>query len=114
MVIARIWHGVIAVLVFAAVIVQIVVAVRVSGTPHDITAGVLRGSSTAGRIIRVLSFFTIQSNLLSGVVSAQLTIRPDRDGRGWRAVRLAALFGITVTGIVYSTVLAKPGSTAQL
>jgi hypothetical protein len=41
------------------------------------------------------------------VTSAQLARNPARDGRAWRAVRLAALFGITVTGIVYSTVLAK-------
>lgn len=94
-------------LVVAALIVQIVVAVRVSGVPHETTAGVLRGSSTLGRIIRVFSFFTIQSNLLSGLVAAQLAIRPDRNGPAWRGLRLAALFGITVTGIVYSTVLAK-------
>jgi len=106
-VIARVWHAVIAILVLAAIIVQIVVANRVSGSPHDTTAGLLRGSSTAGRIVRVLSFFTIQSNLLSGLVSGQLAARPDRDGPVWRAVRLAALFGITVTGIVYSTVLAE-------
>lgn len=104
---ARVWHGVVAALVLVAVVVQIVIAVRVGGSPHDTTAGLLRGSSTPGRIIRVLSFFTIQSNLLSGLVSTQLALRPDRDGGGWRAVRLASLFGITVTGIVYSTVLAK-------
>lgn len=80
------------------------------------TAGVVRGSSLPGRIIRVLSFFTIESNLLCGVVSAQLAARPDRDGPAWRAVRLAALVGITVTGIVYSTVLAaihEPNGTAE-
>ncbi len=104
--VARAWHGTIAVLVLAAVAVQIVIAARVPGTPPDMTAGLLRGSSLPGRIIRVLSFFTIQSNLLCGIVSAQLSVRPDRDGRAWRAVRLAALYGITVTGIVYSTVLA--------
>jgi len=113
---ARWWHAAIAVLVFGAVVAQLAIAVRVSGTPPDVTAGVLRGSTTAGRIIRVLSFFTIQSNLLSGIVSAQLAARPDRDGRAWRALRLAALFGITVTGIVYSTVLAaihEPNGTAE-
>lgn len=49
-------------------------------------------------------------------MSAQLAIRPDRDGRAWRALRLAALVGITVTGIVYSTVLAavhEPSGTAE-
>ena len=104
--IARAWHAVIAILVLAAIVVQIVVAVRVPGSPHETTAGLLRGSSTAGRIVRVFSFFTIQSNLLSGLVSGQLAVKPDRDGPVWRAVRLAALFGITVTGIGYSAVLA--------
>jgi hypothetical protein len=96
----------IAVLVFGAVVLQLVIAVRVTGTPHDVTAGVLRGSSLPGRLIRVLSFFTIQSNLLCGIISAQLAVRPDRDGPAWRVLRLAALVGITVTGVVYSTVLA--------
>jgi hypothetical protein len=114
--IARGWHGVIAAAVCVAIVLQIVIAVRVSGTPHEVTAGVLRGSSLAGRIIRVLSFFTIQSNLLSGLISASLALRPRRDGPLWRAVRLAALVGITVTGIVYSTVLAaihQPNGTAE-
>jgi hypothetical protein len=114
--IVRAWHAAIAVLVFAAVALQLVIAVRLSGTPHDVTAGVVRGSSPAGRIIRILSFFTIQSNLLCGLVSMQLAVRPDRDGPAWRAVRLAALVGITVTGIVYSTVLAaihEPNGAAE-
>ena len=51
-----------------------------------------------------------------GIVSAQLAVRPDRDGSVWRPLRLAALIGITVTGIVYSTVLAaihQPHGTAE-
>lgn len=113
---ARGWHAAIAVLVVVAIVMQIVIAVRVSGTPHDVSTGLLRGSSVAGRIIRVFSFFTILSNLLSGVVSAQLAVQPDRDGAAWRALRLAALFGITVTGIIYSTVLAavhEPSGAAE-
>lgn len=113
---ARGWHGVIALCVLAAIVVQLVVAVRVSGSPPDSSTGLLRGASTGGRIVRVLSFFTIQSNLLTGLVSAQLALRPDRDGPVWRPVRLAALCGITVTGIVYSTVLARihqPNGTAE-
>ncbi len=101
------WHAVTGLFVAAAVIVQLVVAVRVSGSPHETAVGLLRGSSTPGRIIRVLSFFTIESNLLSGLVSVQLAIRPAHDGRAWRSLRLAALLGITITGLVYSTVLAK-------
>lgn len=40
-------------------------------------------------------------------MSVVLAGRPDRDGRVFRSCRLAALYGITVTGIVYSTVLAR-------
>lgn len=114
--VAQAWHGLVAILVLIAIVLQIVVAVRVSGTPPDTSVGLLRGTSLAGRIIRVLSFFTIQSNLLAGIVSAQLAVQPDRDGRAWRPVRLAALVGITVTGIVYSTVLAavhQPGGVVE-
>ncbi len=113
---ARGWHAVIAILVFAAIALQVAIAVRVSGTPHEVSTGLLRGASLPGRVIRVFSFFTIQSNLLCGLVSAQLAVRPDRDGPAWRPLRLAALFGITVTGIVYSTVLAaihQPDGTAE-
>ena len=105
--IARGWHAAIAIFVFAAIAIQVVIAMRVTGNPHEVGTGLLRGSSLFGRIIRVFSFFTILSNLLCGIVSAQLAARPDRDGPIWRVVRLAALFGITVTGIVYSTVLAQ-------
>ncbi len=104
---ARSWNLAIAVLVALAILVQVWIAIRVSATPQGHAVGTLRGTPTANRVLRVLSFFTIQSNILSGVTSAQLARNPNRDGRAWRAVRLASLFGITVTGIVYGTVLAK-------
>ena len=66
----------------------------------------LAGAAAPLRLLRVVSFFTILSNILCGIVAAQLALRPDRDGALWRVTRLAALFAITVTGIVYSTVLA--------
>lgn len=104
---ARGWHFAIAVCVAVALVVQLWIAIRVAGRPRAHAVGTLAGTVLANRILRVLSFFTVQSNILSGVVSAQLAMKPDRDGPWWRAVRLAALFGITVTGIVYSTVLAR-------
>ncbi len=104
---ARSWHGAIAVLVLAALTVQLWIAVRVPGSPPAHLVGTLAGAPAGGRIVRVLSFFTVQSNILSGCTSAQLARKPDRDGRVWRSVRLASLFGITVTGIVYARVLAK-------
>jgi hypothetical protein len=105
--VARSWNFVIALLVAAGVLLQVWIAIRVSGSPKAHAVGTLAGTPMANRVLRVLSFFTIQSNILSGVISAQLARNPNRDGRIWRPTRLAALFGITVTGIVYSTVLAK-------
>jgi hypothetical protein len=104
---ARAWHAAIAVLVLVGLVVQIWIAAGVSGTPPAHAVGTLAGAPAWHRILRVLSFFTIQSNLLAGLSSAHLARNPDRDGRIWRAVRLASLIGITVTGVVYSTVLAK-------
>ncbi len=104
--IARIWHATVAVLVVVFLAVQIGIAVRVTGTPPNAEPGVLRGASLAGRLVRVVSFFTVQSNILCGAVAALLAVRPDRDGPVFRILRLDALFGITVTGIVYATVLA--------
>jgi uncharacterized membrane protein len=104
---ARTWHLTIAALVAAAFVIQLVIAARVAATPPAHAVGTLAGAPLAQRLLRVVSFFTIQSNLVSAVGSAQLARNPARDGAAWRAVRLAALFGITVTGIVYATVLAR-------
>ncbi len=101
------WNLVIAVLVAAAIILQIWIAIGVGATPPGHEVGRLAGTVLVNRVLRVLSFFTIQSNILSGITSAQLARDPDRDGSVWRVVRLASLIGITTTGIVYSTVLAK-------
>lgn len=61
--------------------------------------------SLSTRLIRLFSFFTIQSNLLVLATAAVLLVHPLRDGTVWRVVRLDALVGITVTGVVYLTVL---------
>ena len=105
--IARVWHGTVALLVLAAMVVQIKLAVNAPGHPPGHAVGYLAGATLPGRILRVLSFFTIQSNLLVAATSGQLAVRPDRDGPVWRVLRLDGLFGIAVTGIVYSTVLAR-------
>jgi hypothetical protein len=54
----------------------------------------------------MFSYFTIQSNVLVFVMSVVLLVRPGIRGAFWRVVRLAALCGITLTGIVYATVIA--------
>jgi len=88
-------------------VVQLAMVARLHAAPHDVTAGVVAGATAPARFLRLLSFFTIQSNLLVGITSAQLAFDPSRDGRIWRVARLDALVGIAVTGIVYSTVLAR-------
>lgn len=105
--IARVWHGVIAVAVLVGMVVYVVMVARLHSSPHDVTPGVVAGATAPARFLRLFSFFTVQSNLLVGYVSATLALDPQRDGRIWRVARLDALVGIAVTGIVYSTVLAR-------
>jgi hypothetical protein len=103
----RYWNATIAVLVTAALLIQLWIAIRAGSHPRAHAIGTLKGTYLVGRIVRLLSFFTIQSNILTAITSAQVARNPLRDGPVWRPVRLASLVGITVTGIVYSTVLAK-------
>lgn len=104
---ARIWYATIAASVLLALVIQVIVAVHARATPPSHGVGQLAGGSLLTRIVRVVSFFTIQSNILSAIVSVPLVRDPNQDGRLWRILRLMALIGITVTGVVYSTVLAR-------
>jgi hypothetical protein len=103
----RTWYAIIAVLVLTGLVIQITVALDVSATPPSHNVGELRGAPTLTRLLRVFSFFTIQSNILSMIAAGLLALDPDRDGFGWRVLRQNAQIGITITGIVYSTVLAR-------
>jgi hypothetical protein len=80
--------------IVAALIVQAVLSARTAGLPVPI------------RFNRLLSFFTVQSNILVALTALMLARDPGNDGRAWRVLRLDALIGISVTGVVYSTVLA--------
>ncbi len=92
---SRVWWGATAALIIAALAVQVVVTV--TNPPN--------GVGVPERMLRLVSYFTIQSNILVAATGLTLARRPDRDGDWWRVVRLAALVGSTVTGIVYLTVL---------
>ena len=85
----RWYYGILAAIVTYAIVGQIVMNI------HDDKS-----------IVDMFSYFTIQSNVLVLVTSWILAFRPDIAGNVWRPVRLAALTGITVTGLVYWTVLA--------
>ena len=97
---ARLWHGLLAAVVLGSLITQIVLTAR--GTPN--ADGVVEPVVT--RFVRLFSYFTIQSNILLLIVAVTLTRDPERDGRLWRVVRLDAVLGIIITGLVYATVLA--------
>lgn len=58
------------------------------------------------RIFDFLTYFTIWSNIVVAVALTMLWRRPDRDDPVLRAVRLAALLMISITGLVYGFVLA--------
>jgi hypothetical protein len=73
---------------------------------YTLVAQVLLTSSEGRSIVNMFSYFTIQSNVLVFAMSVVLLVRPRVDGPLWRVVRLAALCGITLTGIVYATVIA--------
>ncbi|MFD7021069.1 Pr6Pr family membrane protein [Promicromonospora sukumoe] len=93
---ARFLHLLVAVLALGGFGIELVVA---------LTGGAGPAPSHAERIVRLFSYFTIQSNLLIGGVSLALALDPRRDGPVFRVLRLDALLCIAVTGIVYNTVL---------
>lgn len=85
----RAWHAVTAAIALVALVGQTIVSAR-------------RGDS----LVNLFSYFTIESNILVAVTCTLLALRPDRGGRAFGMLRLASLVGITVTGVVYATVLA--------
>lgn len=87
--ITRVFHAVLAILIAVAVVWQTAI------------------SADAGRsLVNLFSYFTIQSNLFMMVAAAGVALDPLRSGRLFGAIRVAGLVGITVTGIVYATILA--------
>lgn len=95
-VLARVLHLLVAVLALGGFMIELVTAI-VSGP------GI--APTHAERIVRLFSYFTIESNLLIGGVSLALALDPRRDGPLFRVLRLDGLLCIAVTGIVYNTVL---------
>ena len=93
---ARTVHLVVAVVAWAALLLQL--ALVVSGSAvlvEDDPPGL------GARIYRFFAYFTIESNLLVAVASTVLAREPALDRRGWRVARIAGLVGITVTGLVH-------------
>ncbi len=97
---ARSVHLVVAVVAWAAVVLQLVLVL--------LGSAVLVEEDPPGRaesVYRFFAYFTIQSNALVALSSTVLARNPREDRLGWRAVRLAGLIGITVTALVYFVLL---------
>jgi len=102
--VSRVCHGLIAAVVVVSLVIQIALLVT-GGT--DANSGDSGESLSLGvRLWRLFSYFTIESNLLVLATAFVLALRPAADGRIWRVVRLDALLGILITGVVYDIVLA--------
>jgi hypothetical protein len=102
--VARIWYAAIAVVISVAFVIQLVLLFT-GGADANSGSSEAR-VSTGIRLVRLFSYFTIESNLIVLAVVITLLIRPDRDGPVWRVVRLDALLGIVITGLVFAIVLA--------
>jgi hypothetical protein len=95
---ARPWFAATAACVAAGIVIQLVITAQ---NTHSF------GGSPLNRALNIFAFFTIQSNVLIGVTCLMLAIRLDRQSTAFAAFRMAGLVGITVTFIVFHTVLSR-------
>lgn len=92
---ARLWFAVTFVAMVTGVVITLILAGKSSGF----------GGSPVNRALNQFAFFTIQSNLIVGVTSLMLAVRLDRTSVVFSVFRLTGLIAITVTGIIFQTVL---------
>ena len=98
---ARAWHALTAVVATFAVVFQLVLVLQ-GGRVLEETG---QPPPVGTRLWHFIAYFTIQSNILVAVTTAQLSRDPARDGSTWRILRLAAVIGIAITGVVHFTLL---------
>lgn len=101
---ARWWQAGIAIVIAGSLVIQLVL---VFNGGADANSGDTGESVSLGvRLLRLFSYFTIQSNLIVLAAAIMLAWRPRFDSPVWRVVRLDSLLGIVITGLVYAIVLA--------
>lgn len=101
---SRWWHGLIAVVVAGALVIQLVL---IFSGGADANSGDTGGAvSVPVRLWRLFSFFTVESNIVVMIVCLLLVVNPLRLGPWWEVARLNALLAITITGLVFAIVLA--------
>ncbi len=97
---ARRFHALTALVSIIALVLQLVLVIRGGQVLDEVEPPAL-----GLRLARFVAYFTIQSNILVAVTATTLALDPARDGRWWRVLRLAAIVGITVTGLVHFVLL---------
>ncbi len=103
-VMARAWYIVLAVVIVASIVIQVVLLFTGGA---DANSGETGESADVGtRLVRLFLFFTIDSNIVVLIVSVLLAIAPAGRGFWWEALRLNALLAITITGVVYALLIA--------
>lgn len=85
----RLWHGAVALIAAVALVTQLVLVIDKDAS-----------------VSNFFSYFTVQSNILVMIAAALIALKPDRGGTAFGVLRMAGLVGITITGIIFSTVLA--------
>ncbi len=93
---ARAWFAVNAAVVVVALVIQIPITAASTGGAFD---------TPAARVANLFTFFTILSNIVVAAVCLVLAVRPGHRSPLFAVAWLDALLSITVTGIVYNTVL---------
>ena len=93
---ARNWHGLTLLVVVIALLLQVVLVIQGQSVLDESLVPPL-----PTRLARLVSYFTVQSNALVAVAAATLVLDPARDGPVWRVLRIDAVLGITLTGLVH-------------
>lgn len=97
---ARRFHLITALVAVVTLVVQLVLVVEGSAVLDETAAPPL-----GARVFQFFCYFTIQSNLLVALTCGLLAADPRRDGALFRVLRLDAVVGIAVTGVVHLLVL---------
>jgi hypothetical protein len=93
---ARTWHAVTAAVALVALVLQLALIIRGGQVLSEAYP-----PNLGERLVRFVAYFTVESNALVLVTTARLARDPAYDGRLWRVVRIAAISGIVVTGLVH-------------
>ncbi len=100
--VAKVWHLVTVLVIVLSLGTQLVMVVRGIDVlvPQE---GQAPGVAT--RVLRFFSYFTVQSNILVALSVIPLLANPATDSAAWRVLRLDALIGIAITGVVFVVAL---------